>query len=205
MSRTSAPAVALVDAGGANFASVRHALERQGARVALARDADGLRDVDCIVLPGVGAATPAMRLLRERGLDEGLRTTEVPLLGICLGMQLLFEHSAEGDVAGLGLLPGRVEALAAGTGVRIPHMGWNSVWPTRASPLFEGLAAGVAMYFVHGFAAPETDACVASSVHGAPFAAAAQRGHVFGVQFHPERSAAAGACLLANFLQVPPP
>ena len=204
---TTAPAnsVALVDAGGANFASVRHALERQGARVDLVRDADGLRHARRIVLPGVGAAAPAMALLRERGLDQALRATRVPLLGICLGMQLLFERSEEGDVAGLGLLPGRVQALAAGDGVRVPHIGWNTVWQTRPSPLFEGLAGGAAMYFVHGFAAPEGAACVARCVHGRPFAAAVQREQVFGVQFHPERSAATGARLLANFLQVKVP
>lgn len=199
------PTVALVDAGGANFASVRHALERQGASVRLARDADALRGARHIILPGVGAARPAMALLRERGFDAALRAVEVPLLGICLGMQLLFEHSAEGEVQALGILPGRVEALPASAGVRVPHMGWNSIWPTRPAPLFEGLPAGVAMYFVHGFAAAHDEACIARCVHGRPFAAAVQRDQVFGVQFHPERSGAAGARVLANFLRVAPP
>lgn len=199
------PTVALVDAGGANFASVRHALERQGARVRLARDADALRGAQHIILPGVGAARPAMALLRERGFDAALRAVEVPLLGICLGMQLLFEHSAEGDVQALGILPGRVEALPASAGVRVPHMGWNSIWPTRPAPLLEGLPAGAAMYFVHGFAAAHDEACIARCVHGRPFAAAVQRDQVFGVQFHPERSGAAGARVLANFLRVAPP
>lgn len=200
-----APTVALVDAGGANFASVRHALERQGARVRLARDADALRGAQHIILPGVGAARPAMALLRERGFDAALRAVEVPLLGICLGMQLLFEHSAEGDVQALGILPGRVEALPASAGVRVPHMGWNSIWPTRPAPLLEGLPAGAAMYFVHGFAAAHDEACIARCVHGRPFAAAVQRDQVFGVQFHPERSGAAGARVLGNFLRVAPP
>lgn len=199
------PTVALVDAGGANFASVRHALERQGARVRLARDADALRGAQHIILPGVGAARPAMALLRERGFDAALRAVEVPLLGICLGMQLMFEHSAEGDVQALGILPGRVEALPASAGVRVPHMGWNSIWPTRPAPLLEGLPAGAAMYFVHGFAAAHDEACIARCVHGRPFAAAVQRDQVFGVQFHPERSGAAGARVLANFLRVAPP
>lgn len=205
MSAATAPTVALVDAGGANFASVRHALERQGARVRLARDAEALRGAGCVILPGVGAAGPAMALLRERGFDDALRAVEVPLLGICLGMQLLFDHSAEGDVPALGLLPGRVEPLPPSAGVRIPHMGWNSIWQTRPSPLLQGLPAGAAMYFVHGFAAAHGEACIARCVHGRPFAAAVQRGHVFGVQFHPERSGAAGARVLANFLRVPPP
>jgi glutamine amidotransferase len=202
VSGPAAPRVVVVDAGGANFASVRCALERLGARVALARDADGLRGAGRIVLPGVGAAAPAMALLRERGFEHTLRSASVPLLGICLGMQLLFASSAEGDVATLGLLPGRVEALSPGPGVRVPHMGWNAVSPTRPSPLFDGIAAGTRMYFVHGFAAAPDEDCIAETVHGAPFAAAVQRGNVLGVQFHPERSAAAGARLLANFLRM---
>ena len=197
--------VAMVDAGGANFASVRGAFERLGARVDQVRDADALRGARRIVLPGVGAAAPAMALLRERGFDEALAAAQVPVLGICLGMQLLFESSAEGDVPGLALLPGRVDPLPPGAGVRAPHMGWNSVWQVRPSPLFDGLETGVAMYFVHGYAAAVGDACVARCVHGQAFAAAVQRGHVHGVQFHPERSAAAGARLLANFLKVPAP
>ncbi len=205
MSRATAPCVAIVDAGGANFASVRCAFERLGVRVALARDADALRDAGRIVLPGVGAAAPAMALLRERGFDRALRTTSVPLLGICLGMQLLFASSAEGDVPTLGLLPGRVEALRPAPGVRVPHMGWNALRPLRPSPLFDGIAAGAQMYFVHGFAAAPGADCVAETVHGVPFAAAVQRGSTFGVQFHPERSAAAGARLLDNFLRIQSP
>lgn len=205
MSGPATPRVAIVDAGGANFASVRCALERLGARVALARDADGLRSAERIVLPGVGAAAPAMALLRERGFEEVLRSAGVPLLGVCLGMQLLFASSAEGDVATLGLLSGRVEALRAAPGVRVPHMGWNAVSPLRPSPLFDGIAAGTQMYFVHGYAASPCGECIAETVHGAPFAAAVQRGNVFGVQFHPERSAAAGARLLHNFLRMPAP
>ena len=198
--------VALVDAGGANFASVRHALQRLGADVRIARDAGELRGARCIVLPGVGAAAPALALLRDRGFDAALPVVDVPLLGICLGMQLLFEHCEEGDVAALGLLPGRVEALSAGLCARIPHMGWNTVWPTRPSPLFRDMVQGEAMYFVHGFGVVDGNAAqVARCVHGRAFAAAVQHGHVFGVQFHPERSATAGARLLANFLQVPAP
>jgi glutamine amidotransferase len=202
VSGSATPRVAIVDAGGANFASVRCALERVGARVALARDADGLRGAERIVLPGVGAAAPAMALLRERGFEHTLRSASVPLLGICLGMQLLFAASAEGEVATLGVLQGRVDALPPAPGVRVPHMGWNVVSPTRPSPLFDGIAAGTRMYFVHGFGAAPGEDCVAETVHGAPFAAAVQRGNVLGVQFHPERSAAAGARLLANFLRM---
>lgn len=205
MSVATGPCVAIVDAGGANFASVRCAFERLGARVVLARDASELRDAGRIVLPGVGAASPAMALLRERGFDAALSATGVPVLGVCLGMQLLFASSAEGDVATLGLLPGRVEALRPAPGVRVPHMGWNAVSPTGPWPLFEGIAAGTQMYFVHGYAAAPDGDCIAETVHGSPFAAAVQRGGTFGVQFHPERSAAAGARLLDNFLRIPMP
>jgi glutamine amidotransferase len=192
--------VALIDAGGANLGSVRYALERLGVAARLVPDADGLRGATRVILPGVGAAAPAMALLRERGLDPPLRSLQVPLLGGCQGMQLLFDGSEEGDVACLGLLPGRVRRLEPGPGVRVPHMGWNTLDPTRESALLDGIAAGAQAYFVHGYAAPVTGDCLAACSHGPRFAAVVQRGHLCGVQFHPERSAAVGARLLANFL-----
>ena len=193
-------ALALIDAGGANLGSVRYALERLGVQARIVRDADGLGDAERIILPGVGAAAPAMALLHERGLVEPLRTTRLPLLGICLGMQLLFEGSDEGDVSCLELLPGRVRKLASGPGVRVPHMGWNTLEPMTASPLLAGVDAGASAYFVHSYAAPVTEDCIAASTHGERFAAMVQRGNVAGAQFHPERSAAVGARLLSNFL-----
>lgn len=192
--------VAVIDAGGANFGSVCHALERLGATPGIVRDADGLRDAERIVLPGVGAAAPAMVLLRERGFAAALPAVRVPLLGICLGMQLLFDASDEGDVACLGLLPGRVRKLRGGPGLRVPHMGWNTLEHVRASPLLSGIDGDAGAYFVHGYAAPVTGDSIAACEHGERFAAMVQRGHVAGVQFHPERSAAVGARLLANFL-----
>jgi imidazole glycerol-phosphate synthase subunit HisH len=196
--------VAVVDAGGANLGSVRYALERLGARPRLVRDPEALAGASRVILPGVGAAAPAMALLRERGLDAALRRLQVPLLGICLGMQLLYEASEEGEVACLGLLPGRVRAMRAAAGARIPHMGWNRLRLRRRSPLLEGLADGEHAYFVHGYAAPVDRDCIAESRHGAPFAAMVARGRVCGAQFHPERSARAGAQLLRNFLQWSP-
>lgn len=193
-------ALALIDAGGANLGSVRYALERLGVEARIVRDADGLRDAERIILPGVGAAAPAMALLHERGLVEPLRATRLPLLGICLGMQLLFESSDEGDVACLGLLPGRVRKLVAGPGVRVPHMGWNTLEPLTSSPLLDGVDAGATAYFVHSYAAPVTVDCIAACTHGERFAAMVRRGNVAGAQFHPERSAAVGARLLSNFL-----
>lgn len=190
----------MIDAGGANFGSVCHALERLGATPRIVRDADGLRDARRIILPGVGAAAPAMRLLRERGFVGALREMAVPLLGICLGMQLLFESSDEGEVACLGLLPGRVQKLHGGSGLRVPHMGWNTLDRVAPSPLLDGIGSDAHAYFVHGYAASVTDDCIAACTHGERFAAMVARGRIAGMQFHPERSAAVGARLLANFL-----
>lgn len=193
--------VALIDAGGANLGSVRYALERLGAAVRLVRSAEALHGATRVVLPGVGAAGEGMRRLRAQGLVAPLRALQVPLLGICLGMQLLYEASEEGDVEGLGLLQGRVRKMAGGPGLRVPQMGWNTLQRLRESPLLDGIGDGDHAYFVHGYAAPVTDDCIASCEHGARHAALVQRGRVAGAQFHPERSAQVGARLLSNFLQ----
>ena len=193
--------VALVDAGGANIGSVRFALERLGVEATLTGDAKTIREADRVILPGVSTAGMVMGRLRELGLVETLRTLEVPLLGVCVGMQLLYERSEEGDVECLGLLPGVVTKLPVSSAVRVPHMGWNTLRPLCVTPLGQGIEAGDHAYFVHSYAAPVTDDCLFSSDHGVPFAAIAQRGRVAGAQFHPERSAAVGARLLRNFLE----
>lgn len=190
----------LVDSGGANIGSVRYALQRLGAESRLSSDPAEIRAADRVILPGVGAAAPGMARLRELDLVDTLRGLRQPLLGICLGMQLLFEASEEGEVECLGLLPGRVGRLPESPGVRVPHMGWNQVRGLRGSPLLEGIADEAYAYFVHSYAAPVTDDCIASAEHGARFAAVVARGNVCGAQFHPERSAAVGARLLRNFL-----
>lgn len=192
--------IALIDAGGANLGSVRNAFERLGADVRLVRDADGLRDARAVVLPGVGAAGSAMRLLRSRGFDAVLPSLDAPLLGICLGMQLLFEASEEQGAECLGLLPGTVRALQPAPGLRVPHMGWNGLEPRRADALLAGLPSDAQAYFVHGYAVPVTDACIASATHGTTFAAVVRKGAIFGTQFHPERSGRVGATILRNFL-----
>jgi len=193
--------VVLVDSGGANIGSVRYALERLGVQAAMSADADVIRAADRVILPGVGAAGPAMARLNELALVDTLRSLTQPLLGICLGMQLLFDESEEGGVACLGLVPGRVRRMPESPGVRVPHMGWNRLQPTRPSSLLDGIADGAQAYFVHSFAAPVTDDCLARCGHGEDFAAVVQRGNVAGAQFHPERSAATGARLLENFLR----
>lgn len=194
--------VALIDAGGANLGSVRYALERLGVEARLVRDAAGLQGAQRVILPGVGAAPEAMSRLRAQGLVGPLRQLQVPLIGICLGMQLLFEHSEEGDVDCLGLLPGIVRHMTPALGIRVPHMGWNQLVPMRASALLDRLPERASAYFVHGYAAPVTADTVAACDHGGLFTAVVQQGLRCGAQFHPERSAETGARILRNFLEM---
>lgn len=194
--------LALIDAGGANLGSVRYALERLGVEARVVRDAAGLQGAQRVILPGVGAAPEAMSRLRAQGLVEPLRQLQVPLIGICLGMQLLFEHSEEGDVDCLGLLPGIVRHMTPALGIRVPHMGWNQLVPMRESALLAGLPERASAYFVHGYAAPVTVDTVAACNHGGLFTAVVQQGLRCGAQFHPERSADTGARILRNFLEM---
>lgn len=193
--------VALIDAGGANLGSVRYALERLGVHAQLVQRGDELQSADRVILPGVSTAATVMARLHELDLVQPLRQLRAPLLGVCVGMQLLFEHSEEDDTPCLGLLPGRVRKLPESAGVRVPHMGWNQLQPRASSPLLRGIEAGDHAYFVHSYAAPVTAACVASTDHGGEFAAVVQQGAIGGAQFHPERSAAVGARLLQNFIE----
>ncbi|QJD67570.1 imidazole glycerol phosphate synthase subunit HisH [Xanthomonas campestris pv. badrii] len=195
-------AVALIDAGGANLGSVRYALERLGVDARVVRDAAGLQGAQRVILPGVGAAPEAMSRLRAQGLVEPLQQLQVPVIGICLGMQLLFEHSEEGDVDCLGLLPGIVRHMTPALGIRVPHMGWNQLLPLRESALLAGLPERASAYFVHGYAAPVTADTVAACDHGGLFTAVVQQGLRCGAQFHPERSADTGARILRNFLEM---
>lgn len=193
--------VVLVDAGGANLGSVRYALHRLGVEAELTTDADAIRGAGRVILPGVSTAATVMRRLRELDLVDTLRDLRTPLLGVCVGMQLLFEHSEEDDTDCLGLLPGRVRRLPASPGVRVPHMGWNRLRPLRGSTLTRGIGDGAFAYFVHSYAAPVGEDCVSACEHGTDFAAVVQRGNVAGAQFHPERSAGTGARLLRNFIE----
>lgn len=194
--------VGLVDAGGANLGSVRYALERLQVDVQMVREAGDLNGLERVILPGVGAAAEGMRRLHAQGLVQPLRELQVPLIGICLGMQLLFERSEEGDVECLGLLPGIVRRMHPGVGVRVPHMGWNKLLALRESPLLDGVPLGSSAYFVHSYAAPVTSDTVAACHHGGLFTAVVQRGRLCGAQFHPERSAGPGARILQNFLEI---
>ncbi len=191
--------VLVLDYGMGNLRSVEKALEHVGARAAIGADPDQVRAADGLILPGVGAFPRAMERIRATGLDELIAeraAAGTPILGICLGLQLLFDRSDElGGAAGLGLLPGPVTALDA-PGLKVPHIGWSPVRWERDSRL----AAGTPFYFVHTFAArPAGDDLLGSAEYGERFACAAERDNVFGVQFHPEKSSAAGLRLLSNF------
>jgi glutamine amidotransferase len=192
--------VVLVDGGGTNIGSVRYALQRLGVDADLSADTVRIRRATHVILPGVGAAGPGMATLRAAGLVELLRELRQPLLGICLGMQLLFERSEEADTECLGLIPGTVRRFARNDTLRVPHMGWNELRVERDDALVSGIGAEPYTYFVHSYAAPCGDATIASSDHGGAFSAIVRRGNVCGMQFHPERSAAVGARLLQNFL-----
>jgi len=196
--------LAIVDSGGANIASVRFALERLGVQSELTADPAVIRSAERVILPGVGAASEGMKRLQAKGLIDCVRTLKQPVLGVCLGMQLLFEESEEdGGVQTLGLIPGRVALLPDSPGVTVPHMGWNNLAIKRDTPLLRGFDATTRFYFVHSFAGPVNEFTLASCEHGTAFAAVVQRGNFSGVQFHPERSGAAGAQLLKNFLEMP--
>jgi glutamine amidotransferase len=192
----------VIVASGANFASLQFALERLDATASVSADAAAIRAASHVILPGVGAAAEAMARLRQFGLDAVVPGLQQPVLGICLGMQLLHETSQEGEVDCLGLIPGRAVRLVPWAGRPVPHMGWNTLDIRRPCALLEGLADGDYAYFVHSYALDIGAATVASTHYGAPFSACVQWRNFYGAQFHPERSAAVGARVLQNFLAV---
>ncbi|HMI82188.1 MAG TPA: imidazole glycerol phosphate synthase subunit HisH [Solirubrobacterales bacterium] len=195
--------IAILDYGMGNLRSVEKALEHVGVTATISSEAGEVRAADGVILPGVGAFPRAMERIGELGLDELIaerREVGVPILGICLGLQLLFESTTElGGAAGLGLLDGPVEGLEA-EGLKVPHIGWSPVRWERESRLAEGIPSETPFYFVHSFAPrPNGSELLGSAEYGARFACAAERGNVFGVQFHPEKSSTAGLRLLSNF------
>lgn len=194
--------VVVIENGGGNVASVRYALDRLGVASELTHDAERIRRATHVILPGVGAAKDAMHRLSAAGLERVIPTLSQPVLGICLGMQLLFESSAEGDVRCLGIVPGRAERFRDAPERPVPHTGWNQLAPVRESPLLARIAPGDYAYFVHSYALPVGPHTVATASYGAPFTALVSRGNFHGAQFHPERSARTGTQLLANFLSL---
>lgn len=195
--------IAILDYGMGNLRSAEKALEHVGVTATISRDPATVQAADGVILPGVGAMPRAMERIRELGLEELIaerREAGVPILGICLGLQLLFDSTTEfGGAGGLGLLGGPVVELEA-EGLKVPHIGWSPVNWERESRLTEGLPSGTPFYFVHSFAPrPEAADLLGTAEYGKRFACAAERDNVYGVQFHPEKSSTAGLRLLANF------
>jgi len=196
-------AVTVLAYGAGNVASVQFALERLGATVRLTSDPAQVADADRLILPGVGAAGYAMVRLSELGLIEPIRAFSRPLLGVCLGQQLLFETSEEGGgVDMLGLIPGTVHALTPAADRPVPHMGWSQLSLVQPDPLLDGIDDRAWAYFVHGYVCPDGDATLARADYGGPIPAVVRNANRWGCQFHPERSAAAGARILRNFLDL---
>ena len=199
--------VVIIDTGCANVSSVKFAIERLGYAVEISKDPAVVLAADKLFLPGVGTASEAMKNLAERDLISLVKQVEKPLLGICLGMQLLGKLSQEKGqkadelVECLGLCEGEVRLMETGE-LPLPHMGWNTVKPTPDHPLFKDIEEGEYFYFVHSFAMPVGDYTIAQCDYGNPFTAAVQSGNYYGVQFHPERSSKAGSKLIQNFLEL---
>lgn len=205
------PVVVVVDYGAGNLVSIHQALTTVGADVRIADEPSGLVGVDAVVVPGVGAAAPAMVRLDSQRLTDPISAwlgADRPFLGICLGLQLLFEGSDEDGAVTFGTLPGRTVLLEDAP--TLPHIGWNQAERTREHPIFDGIEDGADFYFVHSYAGapPVADAAyadelvLARTTHGRPFVSAVARGSMVGVQFHPERSGPDGLRLLANFVDL---
>lgn len=195
--------VAIVHLGAGNTASVQFALERLGADVVLTSDAGVIADAEKVVLPGVGAAGYAMERMAALGLVEVIEGFERPLIGLCLGQQLLFAESDEnGGARMLGFIPGRVTRIPVRNDLPVPHMGWSRLGGLKDDPLLEGVREGDYAYFVHSYACPESVATIAEAEYGAPVPAMVRTANRWGCQFHPERSAKAGARILRNFLEL---
>ena len=199
--------VVIIDTGCANVSSVKFAIERLGYPVTISKEPEVVLGADKLFLPGVGTASEAMKNLAERDLIELVKKVEKPLLGICLGMQLLGKVSQEKGqkadelVECLGLCEGEVKLLETGE-LPLPHMGWNTVKAKPEHPLFKEIEEGEYFYFVHSFGMPVGDYTIAECEYGKPFTAAVQSGNYYGVQFHPERSSKAGSKLIQNFLEL---
>ncbi len=192
----------IIGSTGANLASLGFALERLGVTAPVSEDPATIRSAEKLILPGVGAAADAMQRLRRAGLDAVIPSLTQPLLGICLGMQLLFEESEEDAAKCLGVMPGRVVRFSSDHDLPIPEMGWNELEQFALSPLFRGLDRGAYAYFVHSYFAPVSEYTIAEANYGERFSAAVCRDNFYGTQFHPERSSNVGALVLRNFLEL---
>jgi len=191
--------VAVIDYGAGNVKSVSIALDRLGVANVLTDDPQQIRSASHVIFPGQGTAGKAMQKLKSKELDRLLPSLKQPVLGICLGLQLLFEHTDEGFVAGLGIIKGQVKRFEGA--LKIPQMGWNQLTSLNG-PLFEGIASGTYMYLVHSYYAPIVPETTGVAFYGLDYSVAVQKDNFYGVQFHPEKSGKAGRCLLQNFLKL---
>lgn len=191
--------VTIIDYGAGNVASVKYALARMGVEAELTSDRDALLRAEKVIFPGVGHASATMNALRLNGLDVVIPGLKCPVLGICLGMQLMCSHSEEGDVAGLGIFPDRVVRFEKG--LKVPHMGWNNIFKI-SEPLFDTISENSSVYFVHSYYVPVSTNTVAASFYGTAFSAALQKDNFYAVQFHPEKSGKVGAQILQNFIDL---
>lgn len=197
--------IVIVEGCGTNITSVQFALERIGKKACVTTDVKRIQSASHVILPGVNTASRAMAQLQQRQLTEVIRHLKQPVLGICSGMQILYDHSEEGDVACLKIFPGEIASLPAGKGLTVPHMGWNQLqWQGPASSLVKGINTGSYVYFVHSYVSPldeKTQAHTLATAHyGLTFSAIVQQHNFYGVQFHPERSGQVGEKVLHNFL-----
>lgn len=194
--------ITLVDSGGSNIASIKFMLERLGLTAQFSHDAEVIKKSSHIILPGVGSAAGAVACLKKYRLFDVLRSLTQPVLGICLGMQLFFEFSAEGEATCLGLIPGRIKKISKKEGLSIPHMGWNTVKIIKENPIMNNIADNSYFYFAHSYVAPITEHTSALTCYTEEFPAVIQYKNFFGTQFHPERSGEVGMTVLKNFLRL---
>ena len=192
--------VAVIDYDTGNLCSVANALERLGADYEITASPNKILSADKVLLPGVGEASSAMQKLKERGLIEVIRSLTQPVLGICIGVQLLCRHSEENDTECIGIFDNDVKRFAV-EGLKVPHMGWNSIEGLKTS-LFNGVAEGAYVYYVHSFAPTINQDTIATTVYGVPFSGAIHKDNFYGTQFHPEKSASVGEKILENFLKL---
>ena len=191
--------IAIIDYGAGNIKSLQFALDRLGVKSVLTSDLNKILNADKVIFPGQGAAKSAMEKLKQKGLDKLILNLKQPVLGICLGMQLLCEFTEEGNIEGLGIIKGTVKRFT--NEVKVPQMGWNSIHRLNG-PLFDGIEAGAYMYLVHSYFVPELKETMAISNYNGAYSVALQKDNFYGVQFHPEKSSTKGQLLLNNFLKL---
>tara|TARA_B100001059_G_scaffold48048_1_gene40956 strand:- start:628 stop:1206 length:579 start_codon:yes stop_codon:yes gene_type:complete len=191
--------IAIIDYGAGNTKSLQFALDRLGVKSVLTSDLNKILNADKVIFPGQGAAKSAMEKLKQQGLDKLILNLKQPVLGICLGMQLLCEFTEEGNIKGLGIIEGTVKRFT--NEVKVPQMGWNSIHRLNG-PLFDGIEAGAYMYLVHSYFVPELKETIAISNYNGAYSVALQKDNFYGVQFHPEKSSIKGQLLLNNFLKL---